>query len=130
MMRRVLAAILMLCALASCSRNPVEEHAFLMDTWCSITFYDRGDEELSDEAFAILEEIDARLDRFDSGSEEEKDRKIDQITRFFGFDAIGISHSAVSSYRFTVEKAIFLRSEQGYSVYSVGSGSWNFVSRL
>ena len=59
----------MLCALASCSRNPVEEHAFLMDTWCSITFYDRGDEELSDEAFAILEEIDARLDRFDSGSE-------------------------------------------------------------
>ncbi len=69
MMRRVLAAILMLCALASCSRNPVEEHAFLMDTWCSITFYDRGDEELSDEAFAILEEIDARLDRFDSGSE-------------------------------------------------------------
>ena len=62
MMRRVLAAILMLCALASCSRNPVEEHAFLMDTWCSITFYDRGDEELSDEAFAILEEISSSYD--------------------------------------------------------------------
>ena len=27
-------------------------------------------------------------------------------------------------------KAVFLRSEPGYSVYKVGSGHWNFVSRL
>ena len=86
-MRRLFALLsiaLMLLAV-SCTAYSEERHAFIMDTWCSITVYEREDAALLEEAFALLEQLDARLDRHDEASE------VARINEAAGREAVAVS---------------------------------------
>lgn len=60
---------LMVLLLASCSPDPVTGYEFMMDTQCSITVYERGDEAFIDGTFQFVRQLASRLDRYDESSE-------------------------------------------------------------
>ena len=89
----VITAILFLILSVSCSDEPVTRYEFLMDTQCSITVYDAGDEAYIDQTFALLREMDRRLDR------HSQDSQIARINRSAGICPVqvdGMTYSLVA----------------------------------
>ena len=65
----VMLIVLLTSCLLSCSQEPITCHEFMMDTQCAITVYDRADEKYIEQTFALIRDLDDRLDRYDEDSE-------------------------------------------------------------
>jgi thiamine biosynthesis lipoprotein len=66
--------------------EPYEQSEFLMGTYVTMSVYDEGKEEVLDEAFARVEELDEKLSSNDTGSE------IDAINQNAGVEPVEVSN--------------------------------------